>query len=149
MNFDELSEILREEAGINVCPICGTPFEKRYKQQKTCGTDECKRAHKNKYLRERRRKLLEKDREVFNKHHREAQQRYRNKKRGREAYEQSLDKVAEYWQRAKEKREEVYEDGFNYGKRQMERTLAMIPKINVNLEGSKTNDDVHDKDKSE
>ena len=149
MNFDELSAILNEEAGINVCPICGTPFDKRYRQQKTCGTDECKRKYKNKYLRERRKKLLEGDRELFNKAHAEAQKKYRDKKKNKENVERAYDKIEGYWKEVKERREEVVIDGFNYGKRQMEKTLAMIPKIDVNIEGRKSDDDVHSKDKSE
>ena len=147
MNFDELSNILNEQAGINVCPICGTPFDKRYKQQKTCGKDECKREHKKLYMRERRRKLIEGDRELYNKYHAEAQRKYRNKKKGKEVVEKNLDKVEEYWENYKGERKGVVVEKSDYGKRQMEKTLAMIPKIDVNLEGSKQDDDVHGEDK--
>lgn len=146
MNFDELSEILLKEAGINTCPICGTPFDKRYKQQKTCGNDECRRKYKSKYLRERRERLIAEDREAFNKYHAEAQRKSRNKKKGKENFEQALDKIEEYWTEVKERRDAPVEDGLNYGKRQMEKTLAMIPKIDVNLERSTDHDDVHSKD---
>lgn len=149
MNFDELSEILKEEAGVDVCPICGTPYEKKHPKQKTCGKKECKRAHKNKYLRERRIRLLEEDREAFNKKHAEAQRKYLNKGKNKEITERNIDKVEAYWNETEEEVEvEVYEDGVYYGKRQMQKTLAMIPKIDVSLYGKerKENDDVHSKD---
>ena len=145
MNFDELSEILLD-AGINVCPICGTPYDKRYKQQKTCGTDECKRLHKNKYLRERRAKMIAEDREAYNAMHAEANRKYRQKKRDAEVSDRNYQKLQDHWERVLNGADENAEDGCDYGKRQMEKTLAMIPKINVNL-GGKQNDNVHGENK--
>ena len=149
MNFDELSKILHDEAGINVCPICGTPFDKRYKQQKTCGAADCRRAHKNQYLRERRERLLEEDREAYNEKRAEAERKYRYKKKAKEAAERDMEKVKAYWERRKTSEDRV--TGEDYGKRQMEKTLAMIPKIDVNIDGKerKNNDDVHGKDNAE
>ena len=37
MNFDQLNDIIAREAGINICPICGVPFEKYHSRQKSCG----------------------------------------------------------------------------------------------------------------
>ena len=147
MNFDELSAILID-SGVNVCPICGTPYDKRYKQQKTCGTDECKRLYKNKYLRERRERLIAEDREAYNKKHADANRKYREKKRDAELVDKSYQKLQEHWERVANFDKDVAEDGFNYGKRQMEKTLAMIPKIDVNLGGAK-DDILHSKDISE
>lgn len=129
MNFDELNEIVAKEADVNVCPICGTPFKGYHKGQKTCGTDECKRLYKNNYLRERRKRLMEEDIEAYRKHRREAQRKSRRKQRELELAEKNLEKAQEYWDKRAERHIET--DGIEYGKKQMERTLAMIPKIDV------------------
>lgn len=129
MNFDELNEIVAKEAGVNICPICGTPFERRRTAQKTCGTDECKRLYKNNYLRERRKRLMEEDIEAYRKHRREAQRKSRRKQRELELADKNYEKMQEYWEKQAERHVET--DGIDYGKKQMERTLAMIPKIDV------------------
>lgn len=129
MNFDELNEIVAKEAGIDICPVCGTPFERRHKAQKTCGTDECKRLYKNNYLRERRKRLMEEDIEAYRKKRRETQRKSRRKQRELELAEKNLEKAQEYWDKRAERHIET--DGIEYGKKQMERTLAMIPKIDV------------------
>ena len=98
MNYDELSAILKEHADINVCPICGTPFDKRYKQQKTCGSAECKYEHKLKYMREHRRKQIETDKAAYNKKHAAAQKKYRNKQKNVEIAKENLEKVEAYWE---------------------------------------------------
>lgn len=133
MNFDELNKIVAKEAGIDICPVCGTPFERRHKAQKTCGTDECKRLYKNNYLRERRKRLMEEDIEAYRKHRREAQRKSRRKQRELELAEKNLEKAQEYWDKRAERHIET--DGIEYGKKQMERTLAMIPKIDVSVFG--------------
>ena len=81
MNFDELNAIVAEKAGVDICPICTTPFYRRDARQKTCGTNECKRLWKNKYLRERRMRLIAEDKELFNFLHAEAQRKSRHKER--------------------------------------------------------------------
>ena len=129
MNFDELNEIVAKEAGVNICPVCGTPFEKYRAAQKTCGADECKRTYKNNYLRERRKKLRAENPELYREKKRETQRRSRWKKRRAELAERNLDKMQKYWEGQAERHIET--DGIDYGKKQMERTLAMIPKIDV------------------
>lgn len=148
MNFDELSGILLE-AGVNVCPICGTPYDKRYKQQKTCGTDECKRLYKNKYLRERRQRLIAEDKEAYNAKHAKANRKYRKRKRDAKVADRNYQRLQEHWESVAGIKGESAEDGFFYGKRQMEKTLAMIPKIDVNLERGNKDDNVHGQDDAE
>ena len=129
MNFDELSEIVAKEAGVNVCPICGTPFMPRHKDQKTCATTECKRLYKNNYLKERRKRLREENLEEYRKIRAEAQRKSRRKKRQAEIADKNYEKMQNYWEEQAERHIET--DGIDYGKKQMERTLAMIPKIDV------------------
>ena len=129
MNFDELSKILTEEAGIDICPICGTPFSRRHPQQKTCATDECKRLYKNNYLKERKKRLMEEDPDGFRKYQAEAQRKSRQKKRVLKKTEEKYRKMQEYWEQRSKRHIET--DGIEYGKKQMERTLATIPKIDV------------------
>lgn len=129
MNFDELNEIVAKEAGVSVCPICGTPFAPRHDKQKTCATEECKRLYKNNYLKERRKRLREENIELYRKIRAEAQRKSRRKKRNLELAERNYEKVQEYWEKQAERHIET--DGIDYGKKQMERTLAMIPKIDV------------------
>lgn len=131
MNFDELNRIVAEEAGINICPICGTPFDKYHARQKTCGTDECKRLYKNQYLKDRKARLMREDVEAFREKRREAQRKSRRKKRRKEVADENYQKMQEYW--ASQAERHIETDGLEYGKRQMERTLASIPKIDVNI----------------
>lgn len=131
MNFDELNAIVAKEAGVNICPICGIPYEKYHANQKTCGTDECKRLWHNRYMSERRKKMYAEDADAFREYRREAQRKSRRKKRNAKVAEMNYEKLASHWVN---KHERVLETGgHEYGKRQVEKTLAQVPKIDVNL----------------
>lgn len=146
--FEELERLISEKTGALICPICGTPFVPYNTRQKTCGTEECKREWKNKYLREYRRRLQEEDYEAYREYCNEAQRKTRWKKRGLDEIDENLAEIEERYARMEERDKTVFADGLNYGKRQMERTLAQVPKIDVNLDrGKKDNDDIHDKNK--
>ena len=129
MNFDELNKIVAEEAGVHICPICQTPFEPINKRQKTCGVKECQRLYKNQYLRERRRRLMEEDIDAWRKYQADAQRKSRRKKKALEVIDTNLQKLQNYWDAQQEKHIET--DGLEYGKKQAERTLAKVPKIDV------------------
>ena len=131
MNFDELNEIIAREAGINICPICGTPFEKYHSRQKTCGTDECKRLWRNKYFDERRRRLLAENPEEFRAYRREAEKKTRRKKRNKEAMRRNYKKMQSYWERQIDVKEHRIDGGLDYGKKQVEKTLEQVPKIDT------------------
>lgn len=131
MNFDALDEIIRKNTDLNICPICGTPFRQYHRRQKTCGTEECKRQWHNSYLRKRRVRLMTEDRDAFNKEHAEAQRKYRLKKRGIKEMSEALDRMQAHWDAVLEKETRLADGGFDYGKRQMEKTLANVPKIDV------------------
>lgn len=131
MNFEALDEIIRKNTNINICPICGTPFRKYHSRQKTCGDEECKRIWHNRYLDKRRRKKLAEEPEVFRDYRREAERKTRKKKKEREAMSRSYDKLEEYWQRQKELKTHTLDGGIEYGRRQAEKTLASVPKIDV------------------
>ena len=135
MNFDELNEIVAKEAGVDICPMCGIPFHRRDARQKTCGASECKRLWKNKYLRERRLRLIAEDKELFNFRHAEAQRKSRRKKRAKQiALEDARqDTISE---KSIERLESLFvmkTPADEYAERQMAKTLANIPKIDVNL----------------
>jgi len=131
MNFDELNKIVAAEAGLHICPICGTPFTPYHSRQKTCGADNCKRLYHNKYCDSRRRKSLEEAPEAFREYRRNAERKYRKKKKGREAMARNYDKLEEYWEKQGKLKEQILDGGLNYGKRQAEKTLALVPKIDV------------------
>ena len=135
MNFDELSAIINAETDIPVCPVCGTPFRKSHKRQKTCGSDECKKEWKSIYQKSRVKRLREEDEEAFRKYHADAQRKSRDKKRRERGLQKSYKVIEDYWNR--EVNENIY--GLDYGKRQAERTLAAVPKIDVRMKGE--NDD--------
>ena len=131
MNFDELNEIIAREAGINICPICGTPFDKYHSRQKTCGTDECKRLWRNKYFDERRRRLLAENPEEFRRYRREAEKKTRRKKKEKERMRRNYKKMQSYWERQIDVKERKIDGGLDYGKKQVEKTLEQVPKIDV------------------
>lgn len=146
MNFDELSKIVAEEAGVDICPICGVPYKKRHPSQKTCATEECKRQWRRDYYKDNRKKRIKEDAEAFREYRREAMRKYRHKKRNVEIADGNLAKMQDYWERQSKRHVET--DGIDYGKRQMERTLAQVPKIDVSGFGKerKENDNLHGKD---
>ena len=131
MNFDELNAIIAEEAGVNICPICGIPYEPYHSRQKTCGADECKRLYHNRCLEERRRKMLAETPDEFRAYRREAQRKSRQKKRNAKVADNNYKKLESYWINRQERRIET--DGLEYGKKQVERTLAAIPKIDTRI----------------
>lgn len=135
MNFDELNEIVAREAGVNICPICGIPYEKYHSQQKTCGTDECKRLWHNKYMRANRKQKYKENADAFREYRREAQRKSRRKKRKTELVDKSYQQLENYW--LDKANRHIETDGLEYGKKQMARTLAQVPKIDVNIGAKK------------
>ena len=77
MNFEELNEIIAKDTGLKFCSVCGTPFKAYTSRQKCCGSPECKRAHHNNYLKERRKRLMDEDGDSFRAYRREAMRKYR------------------------------------------------------------------------
>ena len=144
--FEELERLIAEKTGAPICPVCGTPYIPYNSRQKTCGTEECKREWKNKYLRDRRRRLQEEDYEAYRDYCNEAQRKARRKKRLEETLDEGWAEIEEKYRRMEERDKTVFADGLNYGKRQMERTLALVPKIDVNMDRRQKDDDIHDKD---
>ena len=130
MNFEELEKILAANIEGSICPVCGTPYIPFNRNQKTCGTKDCKRQWRNQYFRERNRRMREEDLDAFREYRAEAQRKTRAKKRAVRDAERRLDAMQEYVNKTEEK-DKRFEDGLNYGKRQVEKTLALVPKIDV------------------
>lgn len=135
MNIKELNDIIEKEAGVNICPICGTPFEKFHYRQITCGTDECRKSQRAKYMREYTEKQKAEDIEAYRKKNAERERRYRRKKKGLDILDENLKRAQEYWERQEAKRFLEKDDGKTYAQRQVEKTLASVPKIDVNING--------------
>lgn len=133
MNFDELNAIIEREAGVSICPVCGVPFDKYHSRQKTCGSDECKRMWHNKYFRDRRKRMLAEDPEAFRAYRREAEKKTRRKKKEKERMRRNYKKMQSYWERQIDVKERKLDGGLDYGKKQVEKTLAQVPKIDVNI----------------
>ena len=131
MNFDLLNEIIAKEAGVNICPICGIPYEKYHSRQKTCGTEECKRLWHNRCVEERRRKMLTEKPEEFRAYRREAEKKTRRKKKQKEMLRKNYKKMQSYWERQIDVKERKIDGGLDYGKKQVEKTLAQVSKIDV------------------
>ena len=131
MNFDQLNDIIAKEAGINICPICGVPYEKYHSRQKTCGAEECKRLWRCRYFDERRRRMLAENPEEFRRYRREAEKKTRHKKREQELMRRNYKKMQSYWERQIDVKERKLDGGLEYGKKQVEKTLAQVPKIDV------------------
>ena len=136
MNFDELDKLVSEAAGVEICPICRTPFKKYHSRQKTCGTDLCKKEWKLKGTKEWREKRIAENVESYRKYRNEVEKRYRDKKRGIRARDAQLEEEQNYWERLR-KKDLALSDGTEYGARQIEKTLASVPKINTEIGGTK------------
>ena len=131
MNFDELGAIIAEQTGLKICVVCGTPFKPYNSRQLTCGTEECRRERKNVQMRDKEKSEEEKER------HRKWREKQRRNKRKEEEY----DKIIERTQRQIEFDNYIREHGHEYGKLQMQKTLALVPKIDVNINnGEKENE---------
>lgn len=134
MDLQKLETILTEQSGNRFCCICGTPFKPYKGNQKTCGAPECQKALHAEYMKDRAKRLKEEDIDAFRKYHREAQAKSRAKKKERIRRDKELRRLQKKW----EKRAEFDEmDKDNYGDRQKQKTLDMIPKIDVNMERRK------------
>ena len=131
MNFDELNEIVAREAGVSICPICDVPFIKKHPRQKTCASSECKRAWRNQYFEDRRRRMLAENPEEFRAYRRAAEKKTRKKKKERERMSRNYKKMQDYWQRQEDIKLHETDGGIDYGKHQVEKTLAQVPKIDV------------------
>lgn len=142
MNLSELEKILNAD-GVSVCEICGTPYTPRSSRQRTCGAPECKRQSHNNYLRERNRKLKEKDSASFNKYQAEANKKWRSKKRTLEKREQELNELKKHWEAQSEFDRKVTEYGDRYGEVSAQKVLATVPKIDVNLERRNEDGNLH------
>lgn len=133
MNLAELEAIMQAE-GVSVCKICGTPYTPYHSRQKTCGTEECKKEYHTLYMRTRYETADEEKAERWREQHREANRRWRHKKSALKRRAKQLDKIIERTQKQADFDEYVRKNGLNYGKLSAEKTLAKVPKINVNIE---------------
>jgi len=127
MNFSEIQRLMAEQ-GVNICPICNTPFSAYHSRQKTCGNPDCKRANHNKYLRER--KLTEEQKEK----HRESNRKWRRKQAQIRERTKQMDEIIERTQKQVDFDNYIREHGHEYGKLQAEKTLSKVPKIDLNIE---------------
>ena len=144
MELTTLEEILAEKSGNKFCPVCGTPFKPYHSRQKTCGAPECQRQCHNEYMRERTKRQREENIEEWRKYHREAVAKSRARKRERMKRDAQLKDIQDRWEKQDEFDRRMSEYGSNYGDVQRQRTLASIPKIDVNLGGHNGNDNTED-----
>lgn len=151
MNISELEKIIEEQTGNKACCICGVPFKPRNSRQRTCGSPECKGAFHNQYLRERNKRLKAEDKEAFNRAHAIAQRKSRQKRKAVEQADRNYAKMQKHWERIAEFDKSVADYGFEYGKRQAEKTLASVPKIDVEgfMKERNKNDNLYDNDQQE
>lgn len=133
MDLNEIETILKSEAELKVCPICGTPFKPHHSRQKTCGSSECQKANRASTVKKRAEELKEKNPEEYRAGRRKSMQKYRQKKRATRAREAQLKELSEQWERQLDFDKKVSEYGMEYGKRSAEKVLASVPKIDVNI----------------
>lgn len=138
MRLEELTKILNEEAGISVCPICATPFTPRNSRQKTCGCPECKKKYHNQYVAENSRRKREENLEEARRYARETMRRHRHRKKNKGNAERRLNEAAEYWKDRDKINERI--TGEDYGRRSAEKTLAGVPKVDVNIREEKNDE---------
>lgn len=132
MQLTELTKILNEEAGLHICPICATPFEPYNSRQKTCGSEECKRQYHSQYVSEYNKARLAENPESIRDYKRKQMRRYREKQRVAEL----LEEQERYWRNRDDINDRIVAE--DYGKRQAEKTLSQVPKIDVSLGKERT-----------
>lgn len=131
MNISDLDKIIEQEAGVSICPICGVPFKKRHHRQVTCGSPMCKKAHRAKYMRERKERMMEEDIDMWRYKRATAQRKSRRKKKKLLTADENYQRAQEYWERFEQRHHTDKPDGRGYAERQIEKTLAQVPKIDV------------------
>lgn len=129
----DLDKVL-QDAGVHICPICGTPYEPYHSRQRTCGSDKCRREWKKAYLHEWTQKRKEKDPEAWKEYRRKAARKHYLKKRSLERFANELADLRRYAHHQEEFDKFVSEHGHEYGKYSAEKVLATVPKIDTNLE---------------
>lgn len=137
MNFDKLNEIIAKDTGLKFCSVCGTPFKANTSRQRCCGAPECQRAQHNEYLRNRRKRLMEEDADKFRAYRRDAMRKYRGKQRKKQESLENLNEAIKRYEAQENFDKYIEEHGLEYGKLQAEKTLAQVPKIDVNIENAK------------
>lgn len=140
MNIEIIEQLIAEETGLKTCPICGMPYKAYHPRQKTCGEQECKRVWHNKYLQERKARLIEEDPDEFRKYRREAMRKYRAKQKALKKRDEQLQELEERWDRVDEFDKRMAEYGLDYGKNQAEKVLANLPKVNTEIGGNNEKD---------
>jgi len=129
MDIKELTALLEEQnPDIKHCPICDMPFKPYHSRQKTCGNEECRKAHKREYYA----KWKDGNEEAKLKH-RYATWKYMQKVRKRKADERNADAIEEHWRKQKEFDEKVKAYGDRYGEIQKQKTLQSVERIKTEL----------------
>jgi hypothetical protein len=131
MNFEELSKIVANDTGMKVCEICGVAFRPVNDRQKVCGDADCQREATLRRAREYRKKRMAEDPEGFRAYRRAATRKSRAKKKKLEKSDEDLIALQDKYRKMEESERKLSEWGLAYGKRQMEQTLASVPKIDV------------------
>lgn len=144
MDLTSIEKIL-SEAGIHSCVICGTPFEPYHSRQKTCGSPECKDEYHRRYVKAYQKRQREENAEAVRRYKRLKMREYRAKQKELEKREAQLEDMARRWEKQKQFEEKIAEYGYRYGEVSAQKTLATVPKIDVNLE-RRRDDNVHNKD---
>ena len=138
MGFEELEKILEEmDENVRYCEICHTPFKPKNNQQHCCSSAECQRAkmrrYQRKYLEEHRDEMREKYRDTK----REYQRKYREQRKSLRNRAKELDDAIDKTDRQVAFDNFVKEHGWEYGKIQAQKTLAMIEPIKLTLDEPK------------
>ena len=129
--FEELGKIIAEETGVRICPICQVPFIPRHSRQVTCASEECKKAHRQAYLKERKERLMAEDIDLWRAKKAAAQRKHRRKKKDLMIVNENLKRAQEYWEKREAQHCLAVSDGKEYAERQIADTLAKVPKIDV------------------
>lgn len=131
MGLNEIQKALEAEAGISVCPICGTPYKAYNSRQKTCGAPSCQKIQHSKDTLKNNEIKKAKDPEGYRANKREIMRRYRQKKKALQTRERQLKELSDNWEKRLDFDKKVSDYGIEYGKRSAEKVLANVPKIDV------------------
>lgn len=132
--FEFMQEVFDQSNGARICPYCGTPYAPYHSRQKTCGREECKTRHHREYTKRWTEEKMRTNPEQI----RASKRQYMRRKRRWEKAEQRMEKLEKYADSIERQDDAVAV--LNYGDRQKERTLAQVPKIDVNLPERSNND---------
>ena len=145
MGFEELEKVLEGmDKNVRYCEICHTPFKPKTCQQKCCSSAKCQAEKMRRYQKRYHEEHGEEMKEKYRDTKRAYQRKYREQRKSLRNLANELDQEIEKTDRQVAFDNFVKEHGWEYGRLQAQKTLAMVEPIKLTLDEPKKKGDKAD-----